>query len=191
MKVEKKSELIGRGGVHRRPVREVHFLRYKVIGSSKKFKNWPRPLSMPRTNHTSYQKPVPLKSRRYLVFVRENTCWVNCIYCVELWPGFCQLTVTLWLGLSPPSIRICIYLGAKYSNPTHHAPLKIYSLAIRSVILHLRFFSLICFKNDKGKTIYRHPPSLPFFYCKNILYKSQWFFWQCTHGAMLNILDAW
>ncbi len=53
----------------------------------------------------------------------------------------------------------------------------------------VRFFSLICFKNDKSKTIDSHPPSLPFFYCNNILYKSQWFFWQGTHGAMLNILE--
>ncbi len=38
---------------------EKHFLHYKIIGAPKKFKNWPRPLLRPRTDHACPQKPNP------------------------------------------------------------------------------------------------------------------------------------
>ncbi len=38
---------------------EIYFLRYKIIGAPKKFKNWPRPLFGSKTNHTCHQKPTP------------------------------------------------------------------------------------------------------------------------------------
>ncbi len=34
----------------------MHFLQYKIIGAHKKFRKWPRPLFMPKTNHTCHQK---------------------------------------------------------------------------------------------------------------------------------------
>jgi hypothetical protein len=37
----------------------MHFLRYKIIGAHNKFKNFPRPLFRPRTDHAFPQKPNP------------------------------------------------------------------------------------------------------------------------------------
>jgi hypothetical protein len=34
-------------------------LRYKIIGTTNKFKKWPRPLFRPKTNHPCNQKPNP------------------------------------------------------------------------------------------------------------------------------------
>jgi hypothetical protein len=46
-------------------------LHHKTIGAPKKFKNWPRPLFRPRTNHTCHQKPnsrdIPVKGFKNLV----------------------------------------------------------------------------------------------------------------------------
>ncbi len=52
--------------------REKYTLRCKIIGAPKKFKNWPRPLFRPRTDHACPQKPnpcrkmLPLKERRHV-----------------------------------------------------------------------------------------------------------------------------
>jgi hypothetical protein len=55
-------------------------LHYKIIRAPKKFKNWPRPLFKPITNHTCHQKPNPSRETVPLSFdYRVFNCNVICL----------------------------------------------------------------------------------------------------------------
>ncbi len=49
---------------------EIHFFHYIIVRAAKKFKNWPRLLFRPRTDHAFSQKQNP--SRKTVPLIRGN-----------------------------------------------------------------------------------------------------------------------
>jgi hypothetical protein len=81
---------------------EIHFLRYKIIGAQKKFKNWPLPLFRPRTDHACPQKRNPS---------RETVPLNICIYFFVLFSIFSE--VKDWRRF----ITSCLAADKEYFHP--------------------------------------------------------------------------
>ncbi len=63
---------------------KYNFLRYQIIGAPKKFRNWPRPLFTPITDHTCHQKPnpsretIPLRCRHIGILISSKKIDWSC-----------------------------------------------------------------------------------------------------------------